>query len=136
MDGEPGSPEIGCWYARKDKGEMFQVVGRDESTRAIEIQTYDGDIDEIDGDLWRTLPLERTDPPEDGNAPMDLGEPEDLGYTATEMSVEDWDEALAGLREEAESWQDADDEEERDPLGEGMPVEPFSADEQVARVLV
>lgn len=136
MDGEPGIPEIGCWYSRKDKGEMFQVVGRDESTRAIEIQTYDGDLDEIDGDAWRMLPLERIEPPEDCNAPMDLGEPEDLGYSATEMSMEDWNQALAELREDGESWQDTDDEEELDPLGEGMPIEPFSADEQEARVLV
>src|SRR5512144_2526664 len=126
MTSESRSPQIGCWYARKDKGEMFQVVGRDESTRAIEIQTFDGDLDEIDGDTWAMLPLERTAPPEDSNAPMDLDEPEDLGYTDTEMSLEDWNQALAGLPPEPESWQDTGDEDERDPLGEGMPEEPFS----------
>lgn len=134
MDAGSRIPEIGRWYARADKGEMFQIVGRDEATRSVEIQTLDGDIDEIDADTWCTLPLERTEPPEDCNAPMDLDEPEDLGYTETAMSIEDWNKALDELREKVESWQDTDDEDARDPLGEGMPVEPFSADVQAARM--
>lgn len=136
MDVELRVPEIGRWYARADKGAMFQVVGRDEATGAIEIQAFDGDLDEIDTDTWCTLLLEGIDPPEDCNAPMDVDEPEDLGYTETAMSLEDWNQALEDLRVEVESWQDINDEDERDPLGEGTPVEPFSSDEQAARVLV
>jgi hypothetical protein len=66
-----GGPEIGQWYARADKGELFQVVGRDDESRAIEIQYFGGDVDEIDAESWGALPLERAEPPEDSAAPMD-----------------------------------------------------------------
>ena len=57
-------PEIGAWYARLDKGEAFRVVSYDDRSRTIEIQSFDGDIDEIAEDVWQTLPLERSEPPE------------------------------------------------------------------------
>ncbi len=123
-----GRPEIGQWYARADKGELFQVVGRDDESRTIEIQTYDGEVDEIDSETWRTLPLERTDPPEDWTAPMDDVEQDDLGYSETDMKPADWSQPLQPVRTERESWEEAEPEEERDVLGEGTPAEPFSAD--------
>jgi hypothetical protein len=60
-----GWPEIGQWYERADTGELFQVTGIDESASTIEIQASDGNIDEIDAQMWATLPLELAEPPED-----------------------------------------------------------------------
>jgi hypothetical protein len=54
-----GKPEIGQWYSRADKGEWFRVVARDDESRTIEIQSFDGEVDEIDAETWNTLPLER-----------------------------------------------------------------------------
>ena len=71
-------PEIGQWYARTDRSELFQVVGRDEQSRTIEIQYFDGDLDEIEAEEWSGLPLERTEPPEEPAAAMDDVEAEDL----------------------------------------------------------
>ena len=59
MNNEVGSAEIGQWYARSDKGEMFQVTGLDAHNGTIEIQTFDGDVDEIDEEAWSALPLTR-----------------------------------------------------------------------------
>jgi hypothetical protein len=76
-----GMPQIGHWYRRRDKGETFQVVGRDVDSRAIEIQYFGGDVDEIEAAAWSELPLERGEPPEDWTAPLDDVEPDDLGYS-------------------------------------------------------
>ncbi|RPI60795.1 MAG: hypothetical protein EHM50_06770, partial [Lysobacterales bacterium] len=119
-----GPPEIGQWYARGDKGEQFRVIGRDNESRAIEIQTFDGDIDEIDAETWGTLSLERVEPPEDSTAPLDDVELDDLGYTETAMAGADWSGPLQPLPAPREAWEDPEAEEDRDALGEGTPAEP------------
>src|ERR1700690_2101129 len=53
-----GPARIDQWYLRQDKGEAFVVTAYDNKSRTIEIQNFDGDIDEIDKEAWRTLPLE------------------------------------------------------------------------------
>ncbi|HTY93257.1 MAG TPA: DUF6763 family protein [Steroidobacteraceae bacterium] len=81
MNAIVGMPHIGKWYTRRDKGETFQVVGRDEESRAIEIQYFGGDVDEIEAATWSELPLEHGEPPEDWTAPLDEVESDDLGYS-------------------------------------------------------
>ena len=119
-------PDIGQWYAHTDKGELFQVVGRDDESRTIEIQYVDGDVDEIDAEAWVTIPLERAEPPEDETAPMDDIETDDLGYSETDMTDADWQQELEPLKVQQEGWEDTEPEDERDPLGEGLPAEPFA----------
>lgn len=128
MQANVGRPEIGQWYAHKDKGELFQVVGYDDHSRTIEIQSFNGDLDEIDDDTWSTMPIERSAPPEDWTGPVDDVEVDDLGYSETEMKPLDWTQPLEPLKVEGESWEEAEPEEERDALGEGVPPEAFSAD--------
>lgn len=88
METEVGSAEIGQWYARSDKGEMFQVTGLDVHNRTIEIQAFDGDVDEIDEEEWAALPLTRAEPPEDWTGAVDVDN-EDLNNTDTEMTAID-----------------------------------------------
>ena len=121
-------PDIGQWYAHTDKGELFQVVGRDDESRNIEIQYVDGDVDEIDAETWAGLPIERVEPPEDVTVSLDDIETDDLGYSETDMTEADWDELLQPLRAHEEGWEDTEPEDERDPLGEGRPPEPFTAE--------
>jgi len=121
-------PDIGQWYAHTDKGELFQVVGRDEKSRNIEIQYVDGDLDEIDAETWTMLPIERAEPPEDVAAAVDDVEKDDLGYSETDMTEGNWEEVLQPLRAEEEGWEDSEPEDERDPLGEGRPAEPYIAE--------
>ena len=65
------SIHIGRWYLRLDKGEIFQVTGRDASSGAIQIRTFDGGSDEIPANQWESLSLGIADPPEDWCGPLD-----------------------------------------------------------------
>src|SRR2546428_13598907 len=94
-------PEVGQWYTRTDKGETFQVVAFDDEERAIEIQAIGGDIDEIDSETWRRLPLQISEPPEDVAAPMDAAEEDDIESSENEPP-----------RSEAEAWEDSEADEE------------------------
>jgi len=123
-----GPPEIGQWYARGEKGQEFRVVGRDAESRTIEIQTFDGELDEIDAETWGTLALERVEAPEDATAPLDDVETDDLGYSETGMTTGDWAQPLRPIAMTAEAWEEPEPEEDRDALGEGTPAEPLAAD--------
>jgi len=116
-------PEIGQWYLHRDKGEMFRVTGYDHGARTVEIQNFDGDVDEIDAETWGTLPLERASEPEDWTGPIDDVEVDDLGYSETGMRAADWAEPLQSFQPQPEAWEDETPEEERDPEGEGIPAE-------------
>jgi hypothetical protein len=98
-----GPPEIGQWYARGEKGQQFRVVGRDQESRSIEIQTFDGELDEIDAEIWGTLSLERIEPPEDWTAPLDDVATDDLGYSETDMTTGDWAQPLRPISIVAET---------------------------------
>lgn len=74
-------PVVGQWYNHLDKGDVFQVVALDEESGWIEIQEFDGDLDEIDFEEWRQMSIESAAPPEDWTGPVDEIEPDDLGYS-------------------------------------------------------
>lgn len=57
-------PVIGDWYKMPD-GETFEVVAIDEDDGTIDVQHYDGTVEEFDIDTWNTLELETASPPED-----------------------------------------------------------------------
>ncbi len=97
-----GAGRVGQWYTRWDKGEIFQVTAYDEESRTAEIQTFDGDLDEIDAETWAALPLGFAEPPEDWTGPVDDVERDDLGYSETDMTAADWAEPLQTLRTEQE----------------------------------
>lgn len=78
MNGTAGNPQIGQWYERTDNAEIFQVTGLDEEAGTIETQSFDGDVGEIDGQIWAGLPLERAQAPEDWMAPVKDMEAQDL----------------------------------------------------------
>ncbi len=63
--------EIGQWYLRNANGERFRVVGIDDRTYTIEIQSSEGDLDELDIEAWNTLRLTRCPDPEGWACPMD-----------------------------------------------------------------
>ena len=65
------SIQIGRWYLRWDKGEIFQVTGRDGASGTIQIRTFDGGSDGIPADQWDNLPLGIADPPEDWAGPLE-----------------------------------------------------------------
>jgi len=87
-------PIEGNWYLDLESNQKFEVVAVDEDSGTIEIQYFDGNIDEIDFDAWRELNLEPIEEPEDWTAPLDDVEPEDIPYSemGLEEGTEEWEE--------------------------------------------
>jgi uncharacterized protein DUF6763 len=108
--------QIGQWYLRRDLGEIFQVTGYDDHSRTIEIQTSDGDLDEIEGELWRQMSLELIEPPEHWSGPVDdIEDGEDPGDT---NSGTDGFAPLELFATAEEGWEDSTAEEEIDSYTE------------------
>jgi hypothetical protein len=118
------SPIVGNWYQPLGKGQAFVVVSLDEEEGVIEIQHYDGDVEEIDLDAWSELELEAAEPPEEWTGPIDDVEIDDLGYTETGMTCQDWpqplQEAPAGREEQ---WEAPEPEDELNERAEGNSAE-------------
>ena len=97
-------PIVGNWYAHRDKGALFQVVALDEDAGTIEIQEFDGGLDELDLDEWRALAVVTAAQPEDWSGPVDDVEPDEFGYTdmngdedrapALEAAITTWEQIV------------------------------------------
>jgi hypothetical protein len=66
-----GLPEVGSWF-RVGEGKTFEVVAVDERDRTVEIQHFDGTIEELDVEGWRDMAAEPIDAPEDWSGSMDV----------------------------------------------------------------
>jgi hypothetical protein len=91
-DYEVPAPRIGHWY--KDvAGERFEVVAIDEDDGTIEVQHFDGTVEELDMDAWQDMPIVHAPPPEDWSGSLDL-EREDYGVDLDEFRDEHFGSAL------------------------------------------
>lgn len=70
-------PEIGNWF-KNEAGENFEVVALDEAEGTLEIQYFDGAIEEIEIDTWYEEKFPSIEPPEDWSGSMDI-QREDYG---------------------------------------------------------
>jgi hypothetical protein len=64
-------PEIGNWF-RGGNGKTFEVVAVDDKDRTIEIQHFDGTVEEIDAEGWQEMAAQPIDAPEDWSGSMDV----------------------------------------------------------------
>ncbi len=64
-------PNIGAWYQNLE-GETLEVVAFDQDEGTIEVQFYDGTVEEYDMETWEELELEDAEPPEDWSGSLDL----------------------------------------------------------------
>ena len=77
-------PVIGHWY-RRSNGSLFEVVAVDEQDSTVELQYFDGTIDEVDLETWPKLLIETVGAPEDWSGSVDM-DPEDFtGMESDEM---------------------------------------------------
>jgi len=83
-------PVIGIWYHNVELNNQFEVIALDEKDLTIEIQEFDGSVDEIDMDTWYLLNLEISAEPEDLSGALDVSELDDLGSSVTDTAPEDW----------------------------------------------
>jgi len=87
MTPEP-SPNIGNWY-KATLGDAFEIVASDDDDDTLELQYYDGTIEELDRETWETLKPEPVEPPEDWRGSMDVS-PEDAASADIWTETQDW----------------------------------------------
>lgn len=118
------APIVGNWYRHLDKGQLFYVVAVDQDAGVVELQNFDGDIEEVELEPWYEMTLEPAEAPEDWTGPADDVERDDLPYTETDMAPSDWIRPLQEMGEPSEErWEDPTPEDERDDWAEGLPAE-------------
>lgn len=88
-------PIIGTWYCHLNKGQRFFVVAVDERARTVDIQHFDGDLEEFDLTAWYQLDIEVCEAPENWSGPYDVDNVDDLGTEITDTRASDWNEPLS-----------------------------------------
>jgi hypothetical protein len=91
-------PKIGQWF-RRPNGGLLEVVAVDESDETIEVQFFDGTIDEVDTEAWRELFLIEVSPPEDWTGSVDM-DPDDYKGTARDEMPQGFHDPLEFLGKE------------------------------------
>lgn len=75
-------PSIGNWY-RLIGGDLFEVVALDEDEGTIDIQYFDGTVEEMDREDWEAQwedgALEAAEAPEDWSGSVDVESGDDEG---------------------------------------------------------
>jgi len=79
---------IGDWF-KNTNGDSFEVVARDESDETIELQYFDGTIEELDRETWEEMHPDPIEPPEDWTGSMDLAR-EDYQSPESVLELDDW----------------------------------------------
>jgi hypothetical protein len=88
------SPVIGEWY-RRPGGESFEVVAIDRDDRTIEIQYFDGTVEELEIEEWYEAGIEASDAPEDWTGSLDVdAEDTENEYEAEPGSSRPWADPL------------------------------------------
>jgi hypothetical protein len=108
-------PVAGGWYRHLDKDLVFRVIAVDEDNDTVQLQHYDGDLEEIDSAEWFAMDLELADEPEDwGAGPIDeedkdgdLDDADSDARTGGSPRGNDWDE-------------DEDEDEDKDDDTDGF----------------
>ena len=84
-------PGVGEWY-RLSSGELLEVVAFDSADGTIEVQYFDGTVEEFDFDDWRSQrasgAIESAEAPEDWSGSVDV-EPEDGRADPDSLEQED-----------------------------------------------
>jgi hypothetical protein len=96
-------PTIGGWYRQLD-GSLCEVVAVDADDNTIEVQHFDGTLEEFDGEAWEEMRLPETDAPEDWTGSVDV-EPEDYDNEREAPPATLWADPLGYLdRTEAQGY--------------------------------
>lgn len=77
-------PLIGHWF-RRPNGALLEVVAVDEDQNTVEVQYFDGTIDEIDFDTWQEQFLIEVAAPDDWLGSVDMDPDDYVGLAAGEM---------------------------------------------------
>jgi len=64
-------PSVGDWYATPS-GDTFEVVAYDPDEESVEIQYFDGAVEELDLETWLEINASAIEAPEDWSGALDL----------------------------------------------------------------
>lgn len=92
-------PIVDNWYFHLDKGQDFKVVAVDEDSGVIEIQHFDGDVEEVTQDEWSEMEIELSEEPQNWTGAMDISEVDDYGTEITDTSKDDWNDSLGQFKQ-------------------------------------
>ncbi len=76
---------IGNWY-QLPGGQLFEVVALDERDGCIEIQNFEGDVDELESEAWYEMPLVVVEPPDDSAGAYEDIEEDDTSNGETRLT--------------------------------------------------
>jgi hypothetical protein len=97
------SPVVGDWYRRMG-GELFEVVAIDRDDGTVEVQHFDGTLEEFDLESWVEQEFEEAQAPEDWSGSVDV-EPEDYEADREVSAGAAWTDPLTSLdRSEASGY--------------------------------
>lgn len=90
-------PVVGNWYKRPGRS-IFEVVAIDEEGRTVELQYFDGTLDELDLETWHGTFIEEIEPPEDYSGSLDLTG-DDYDYAIDDHPIRTWDDPISFLEQ-------------------------------------
>lgn len=111
-------PIVDNWYLHLDKGQRFYVTAIDDDSGTVEIQHFDGDIEEIDMDQWYEMDIEPSVEPENWSGAMDIGARDDFGTEITDTRARDWNEPLDEIKRRSHGVEQPDTNEDENELSE------------------
>ncbi len=88
-------PSVGEWF-QVPPDATFEVVAVDPNSETVEVQYFDGTVEEFDFETWSGLNLTAIPEPEDISGALDL-QRDDLDADA--VSIKDWSNPLDKLDE-------------------------------------
>ena len=88
-------PVVGQWY-RNVRNDVLEVVAIDQDDDTVELQHYDGTVEEVELEAWSELIIEAVSPPEDWSGSMDM-EREDYGVDREDLPTAGWHNPLDTL---------------------------------------
>jgi len=85
-------PMIGDWYSLRG-GELFEVVAVDEASSTVEVQYFDGTVEELELEDWYaqcgTREIEEAEPPEDWTGSVDVDTEADVSRSGNVGGIDD-----------------------------------------------
>lgn len=64
-------PVVGDWYMAPS-GETFEVIAYEPGEETVEIQYFDGSLEELELDVWLETNAQPVEPPEDYSGSLDM----------------------------------------------------------------
>lgn len=93
--------EIGLWYETADNNDRFEVVAMDDANHTIEIQHFDGTLEDIDYEAWSQMGVQKSAPPDDDSGAFDSEPPDQDAQEILHgaMPMGSWGEPLPDIEQ-------------------------------------